>query len=196
MDTDYLLDQVARGNHAAAETLLARHRKRLRHMIALRIDPRLTARLDPSDIVQDAMGIAHCRLREFALSRPIPFYPWLRRIAWDRLLQMHRHHIDAKRRTVRREDQLPLSSQWQGLLAERLTAATLFDDEIVRQEMCARVREAIDQLPEGVRETVVLRHLEELSFEEVAAVQELSLAATYSRYYRAINKLHRLLNDM
>jgi RNA polymerase sigma-70 factor (ECF subfamily) len=194
MDTDQLLDRVERGESSAAETLLTRHRKRLRRMVYLRIDPRVASRLDPSDVVQDALAEAHRRLPEYAAERPIPFYPWLRRIAWERLLQMHRRHIGARRRTVLREDYLPLSEDSEMLLAKRLTVSSTPSDQLVRSEMRQRVREAIAQLPEGDHELIVLKHLEELSFQEVATVLEISTAAAYSRYYRAIQRLHRLLN--
>jgi RNA polymerase sigma-70 factor, ECF subfamily len=195
MDTDQLLDRVAQGESSAAATLLDHHRQRLRRMVHLRIDPRLAARLDPSDVVQEALGEAHRRLKEYATHRPIPFYPWLRRIAWDRLLQMRRHHLNAKRRSVMREDVLPLSGKSEILLAERLAAASSPSEQLVRREMCQRVRRAIAELPDNDREVIVLKHLEELSFQEAAAVLEIGSAAVYSRYYRAIQRLHRLLNE-
>jgi RNA polymerase sigma-70 factor, ECF subfamily len=195
MDTDQLLDRVAQGESSAAATLLDRHRQRLRRMVQLRIDPRLAARIDPSDVVQDALGEAHRRLPEFAAERPIPFYPWLRRIAWERLLQMRRHHLHAKRRSVLREDVLPLSGKSEILLAERLAASTSPSEQLVRREMCQRVRRAIAELPDNDREVIVLKHLEELSFQEAAAVLEIGTATLYSRYYRAIQRLHRLLNE-
>jgi RNA polymerase sigma-70 factor (ECF subfamily) len=159
------------------------------------MDSRLAARLDPSDVVQDALGEAHRRLAEYAALRPIPFYPWLRRIAWDRLLQMHRHHVHAKRRAVNREDPLPLSGESELLLAERLATTSTPPNELLRRELCERVRRAIGQLPQRERELVVLKHLEELNFQEVAATLEIGIAAVYSRYYRAIKRLHRLLNE-
>ena len=195
MDTDQLLDRVAQGESSAAATLLDRHRQRLRRMVQLRIDPRLAARIDPSDVVQDALGEAHRRLPQFAAERPIPFYPWLRRIAWERLLQMRRHHLQAKRRSVMREDVLPLSGKSEILLAERLAASASPSEQLVRREMCQRVRRAIAELPDNDREVIVLKHLEELSFQEAAAVLEIGTAAVYSRYYRAIQRLHRLLNE-
>jgi RNA polymerase sigma-70 factor (ECF subfamily) len=197
MDTDQLLDRIVLGDPSATEVLLTRHHKRLRRMVYLRIDPRLAARLDPSDIVQDALAEAHKRLPAYAAQRPIPFYPWLRRIAWDRLLAMHRRHIAAKRRTVLREDVLPLSEDSEMLLAERLAAteASSPSHQLVRREIRDRVRTAISQLPESDREVITLKHLEDLSFQEAAAVLEVSSAAIYSRYYRAIQRLHRLLNE-
>jgi RNA polymerase sigma-70 factor (ECF subfamily) len=181
MDTEQLLDRVAKGESSAAATLLDRHRQRLRRMVQLRIDPRLAARIDPSDVVQEALGEAHRRLPQFAAERPIPFYPWLRRIAWERLLQMRRHHLQAKRRSVMREDVLPLSGKSEILLAERLAAASSPSEQLVRREMCQRVRRAIAELPDNDREVIVLKHLEELSFQEAAAVLEIGTAALYSR---------------
>jgi RNA polymerase sigma-70 factor (ECF subfamily) len=196
MDTEQLLNRVVAGESSAAATLFARHRKRLKQMVSMRIDPRLAARLDPSDIVQDALAEAHRRIADYAAMRPIPFYPWLRRIAWERLLQMRRAHIDAKRRTVLREDALPLTNESEALLAERLADASSPSNQILRQEIADRVRSAIAQLTPSDREVVILKHLEELSFEEAAAVLGITTAALYSRYYRAIQRLHRLLNEI
>jgi RNA polymerase sigma-70 factor (ECF subfamily) len=195
MDTKELLDRVVQGDSSAAAALLTRHQKRLRRMVYLRIDPRLAARLDPSDIVQDALAEAHRRLPDYAAERPIPFYPWLRRLAWDRLLQMHRRHIEAKRRTVLREDLLPLSHESELLLAERLADSTTPSRHLLRHEIGKRVHQAIAELPPVDRELIVLKHLEELSFEEAAIVLGISTSAIYSRYYRAIEKLHNLLNE-
>src|SRR4051794_14464625 len=102
-DTDLLLRRAARGEEEARHRLLERHRDRLRRMVAVRLDPRLAARLDPSDIVQEALADAHQKLDQYAHERPLPFYPWLRRLAWERVVQAHRYHGRA-RRSVDREE--------------------------------------------------------------------------------------------
>src|SRR5262245_25565481 len=94
-DTDQLLARVARGDGAAAGPLLERHRPRLRRMIALRLDPRLRRRIDPSDVLQEALGEASRQLDDFARRRPVPFYPWLRQLAWECLVRLHRRHLHA-----------------------------------------------------------------------------------------------------
>ena len=76
-DTDRLLDRVQQGDVEASSQLLDRHRDRLRHMIRVRMDPRIIARVDPSDVIQEAMIDAHRQLLEYAIDRPLPFYPWL-----------------------------------------------------------------------------------------------------------------------
>jgi RNA polymerase sigma-70 factor (ECF subfamily) len=58
-DTDELLDRTGRGDDRARDLLMARHRARLRTMIAVRMDPRFAARVDPSDIVQEALADAN-----------------------------------------------------------------------------------------------------------------------------------------
>ena len=84
VDTEMLLERVARGDAIAREQLVARHHDRLRRMVALRLDRRLAARVDPSDIVQESLVEAHQRLADYVRDRPLPFYAWLRQFAWNR----------------------------------------------------------------------------------------------------------------
>src|SRR5437763_122071 len=104
-DTGELLDRSARGDPSAPGQLLERHRGRLRRMVAVRLDRRLAARADPSDVVQEALAEAARRLPEYLSGRPLPFYPWLRQLAWDRLRELGRHHRRAGRRSVEREEE-------------------------------------------------------------------------------------------
>lgn len=198
MDTDQLLFRVAAGESSAAAALLTRHEARLRRMVEMRLDTRLASRLDPSDIVQDVMVEAHKRLATYVERREIPFYPWLRAIAWDKLIEMNRRHIAAERRSVRREaDRLDLSGDSEMILINRLAAATRTpNDQLIQREITARVRQAIEELKPIDREVIVLRHLEELSFPETAAVLQLSETTVYSRYRRAIERLHRALHEV
>jgi RNA polymerase sigma-70 factor (ECF subfamily) len=193
-DTEVLLACVAQGQAAAAETLLSRHRDRLASMVRLRMDPRLGARLDASDVVQEALYEAHRRLPQFAHNRPMPFYPWLRNIAWERLIELHRRHVIAQQRSVVRETRLPLPEGSEALLAERLAASANGVSALaVRAEVRHRVRAAIAELPPPAQEIVILRHLEELPFKEITAVLGISPAAVYSRYRRAVEQLAVLL---
>ncbi len=73
-DTDELLREASSGDHAAMEQLLARHRDRLRRMVRLRIDARVAARVDPSDVVQEAISDAWRKLPGYLRRRPVPFY--------------------------------------------------------------------------------------------------------------------------
>ena len=127
----------------------------------------------------------------------MPFYPWLRAIAWDKLIEMTRRHIEAQRRSVRREAcQLDLSDDSQMLLADRMMAVSATpSQQALRQEVRARVRQAIGQLPPRDHEIIVLKHLEELEVPEIAAVLGVDQEAVYSRYRRAVQRLHQLLSN-
>src|SRR5688572_14554634 len=124
-DTDQLVESAATGDAAAAHELLAHCRARLRRMVAMRLDPSIRARVDPSDVVQEALAEAYQKLPSYLESRPVSFYPWLRKIAWQRLLKLHRAHIATSRRSVRREDVdwLPLGDDSAAKLADRFAAS-------------------------------------------------------------------------
>ena len=92
-DTDKLLNRAAGGDRSAQERLLERHRAQLGRMIAVRMHPRLAARFDPSDVVQEALIVANERLPGYLHERPVAFYPWLRQLAYERLVDLHRRHF-------------------------------------------------------------------------------------------------------
>jgi RNA polymerase sigma-70 factor (ECF subfamily) len=195
-DTDVLLAEVSQGNASARSQLLDRHRDRLRQMIAVRLDRRVAARVDPSDVVQEILLEADRQLADYLETRPLPFYPWLRQIAGNKLMDLYRRHISAQRRSVSREDlslaRLPDDSAWQ--LAERLFAPGSGPlEQVVREEMRRQVREALDRLAERDREVLVLRHLERLTTAEIAEVLGISEPAVHTRHLRALQRLGTLL---
>jgi RNA polymerase sigma-70 factor (ECF subfamily) len=89
-DTDDLIARASRGDGQAGQQLLARHRRRLRQMVALRMSRRLAARVDPSDVVQETLMAAALRLADYLRARPLPCYPWLGQLAFDRLVDLNR----------------------------------------------------------------------------------------------------------
>jgi RNA polymerase sigma-70 factor (ECF subfamily) len=195
-DTDQLLDRAAGGDAAARDRLWQRHRGRLRHMVALRLDRRLAARMDPSDVVQEALVEAARRLDDYLRDRPLPFYPWLRRLAWDQVVRLHHRHVAAGRRSVTREEPPPLPDESALALADRLLAAGPDPaDAALRRELRQRVRDALDRLPPADREVLVLRFLERLTAAEAAAVLGVSAGAVKVRQFRAMNRLRALLGD-
>jgi RNA polymerase sigma-70 factor (ECF subfamily) len=86
-DTDELLDRTAAGDQRARGQLLERHRRHLRRMAAVRMDPPLAGRVDPSDVGQEALADADRRLSAYLGERPLPFYAWHRWLTWNRLLK-------------------------------------------------------------------------------------------------------------
>ena len=173
-DTDELRDRAGGGDATAVEDLLDRHHRRLKKMVAVHMDPRLAARLHPSDVVQDALLVASRRMERYLQDRPIPFYPWLRQIAWERLMHLHARHIEAGKRSVRREQPATvLSDTSLGDLADRFVSGRSSPShQALREERRQQVRDALERLHPRHREVLVLRFLEALSVDP--AVQERS----------------------
>jgi len=195
-ETQGLLARIRGGDRSAAEELFARHRPRLRRMVAARIDERLASRVDPSDVVQETLTVACRRLSEYLEGKPFPFYPWLRQIAWDRLVDVHRQHLYANKRAIRQEAPLELSEASAMQLADRLVSSkTSPTKHLLRKELLARVRSLLARLADGDREVLVLKHLEELSNAECAAVLGITVEAVKKRYLRALARVRSLMDD-
>jgi RNA polymerase sigma-70 factor (ECF subfamily) len=195
-DTEVLIERAQGGDDSACQQLLIRHRPRLRRMIAVRLDNRLAARIDPSDVVQEALTDAARKLSDYLRRQPLPFYPWLRQLAWERLVKVHRRHLHAQKRAAAREqDVVPGVSSASVLeLAQRLLASgPTPSKQLARKELQARVEAALNQLTEQDREVVVMRYLEQLTTGEIAAVLEITESAVKSRHFRALERLRGLL---
>jgi RNA polymerase sigma-70 factor (ECF subfamily) len=195
-EVDDLILRADEGDDDARQALLARHRERLCQMVALRLDRRLAARVDPSDVVQQALADADQELSDYLRRRPLPFYAWLRRFAWDRLVEVHRAHLRAGKRSVGREQDWPGAGPDPSAvaLADRLVSSgTSPSRRLLRDESRLQVRAALEQLPPRDREVLVLLYMEDLSAVEIAAVLGMTEGAVRVRHLRALDRLRRLL---
>lgn len=193
-DTDALLDRVCDGDSRAVNELLHRHRHRIRSMVNLRISPELVSRVDPSDIVQEALAEASVSLASYARQRPVAFYPWLRNIAWQRLVAEYRRHVVARNRSVRREEpvELELPDQSEAILAERFSKSqTSPSGAVVRGEMQQRLHSAMGKLASADREVLILRYLEQMSMREIAETLGIREDAARQRHTRALLRLQQ-----
>jgi RNA polymerase sigma-70 factor (ECF subfamily) len=187
-ETQRLLEAVRAGDRNALDQLLAHHRAYLRSLIGLRLDPKLRARVDASDVIQEAQIEAVRRVENY-LERPsLPFHLWLRQIAYDRLLMLRRQHVEAARRAVEREAALPDESSLQ-LARFVLAGEPTPSQQVVQHELVLRVRLALAELSEDDREILLMRTLEGLSNQDVAQVLALDPATASKRYGRALLRL-------
>ena len=186
---------AAAGDREAMEELMAAHRARLRQIVAVRLDGRMASRIDASDVVQESLMEATRRLGEYLDRREVPFFVWLRQLAWQRLAQLYRFHSKAQRRSVEREvEQIPLSDESVMRFADRLVASgTAPSRRLRRKETQEQVRAALARLAPADEEVLVLRHLEQLSTREIAAVLKISEPAVRHRQRRALQRLTRIL---
>jgi RNA polymerase sigma-70 factor (ECF subfamily) len=198
-DTQELLAGAREGKPDAVDRLLDRHREAVRRMVAMRMDPRLERRVDASDIVQDVMIEANRRLREYLDTNPMPFHLWLRQMAKDRLIDAHRRHRVAARRSLDRERPLSVP-RLDGETSQDL-AAQLCDGQMTPaaaatwRELQARFADACEQLDSQDEEIVLMRHFEQLTNTEAATALGLSPQAASMRYLRAMRRMRTLLLD-
>src|SRR6516225_36224 len=117
-DRSDLLRRAAEGDEVSWQTLLNRHDKRLRRMIALRLDQRIQGRVDASDVFQETCMAAWKHLPDYLRQPAMPFFLWLRGIAGNKLKELHRHHLGTHMRDAGREVSL-----CRGRLPEATSAA-------------------------------------------------------------------------
>lgn len=196
-DSEELVLLARSGDETARASLLGLHRERLRRMVAVRMDQRLMARLDPSDVVQEALLDAAGKLPDYLRERPIPFYPWLRRLTWEVLSKLHERHLHTHKRSVLHEQPggFMLSDDSAVDLAGWLVdSGTSPSGRAVKAEMAVRVRTALAELAEPDREILVLRYLEQLATREIAAVLGITEGAVKTRHLRALQRLRAALD--
>jgi RNA polymerase sigma-70 factor (ECF subfamily) len=194
VETQGLLREAAAGDRRAFDQLLARHRKSLCKFVELRMDPKMRTRVDASDVVQETQLEAFRRLPDFLKRQPMPFHVWLRKTAYERLLMARRQHVGADQRSVGRE--VPLPDRSSLLLAARLVPkGSTPSQRLGRRELALRVHQILQRLAASDREILLMRNIEERSYQEIACILDLDLTAARKRYGRALFRLHELLVD-
>lgn len=195
-----LLDRVRAGDEAALGEAFRVHHDRLLRIVQFRLDRGLRRRVEADDILQEAYLAAHARLEHFRTANFPSVFLWLRLIVQQVLVDVHRHHMGTKQRDPRRE--VPLggggaSPTTSFSLAARLVEnATSPSGLVMRKEMVDRVETAIGQLAEIDQEILALRHFEELTNQEVAAVLGIRGKAASIRYIRALKRLRDVLAEI
>jgi RNA polymerase sigma-70 factor (ECF subfamily) len=197
---EVLLGRIRAGEQGALGVLFGAHRERLRRMVQLRLDRRLQGRIDPSDVIQEAFLDASRRLDEFAADPRMPPFVWLRLLTAQRLVTLHRVHLGVKARDAAREVSLhsgPLpSADSRSLAAQLLGRLTSPSRAVIRAEIQIKIQDALNAMDPIDREILALRHFEELTNSETAAVLEIHKAAASNRYVRALRRLKEILAPM
>jgi RNA polymerase sigma-70 factor (ECF subfamily) len=195
--TDKLLADARRGDSAAVDALLGQFREPLRRVIDLRLDPVLARRVDASDIVQDVLLEANQRLTEYLRSPTMPFPLWLRHLAQDRIIDTHRRHRLAQRRSIDKEQAIARPA-WadessNALAAQLIDAERTPASEAIQAELARRLASAVNELSDDDREIILMRHHEQLANQDVAKLLGLTEAAASMRYLRALRRLREVL---
>lgn len=195
-ETRKLLERARAGDPSAFENLFKRHRVPLLKAIVMRMDRRVAARVDASDVLQDTYLEAFRRLPKYLEQEGMPFYLWLYWIAREKVIGLHRHHLGAGKRTVQHE--VPLmpvdsSAEFVSGLIGKLPSPS---QELARVELAERLRVALGQLNAEERDLILWRHFEQLSARDMAQLLHITEAAANKRYIRAVERLRKILQDV
>jgi RNA polymerase sigma-70 factor (ECF subfamily) len=197
-DEEQLLTRAQTGDEGALGELFTAYRGRLERMVALRLDRRLTGRVDAADVVQEAYLEVHRRFPDYVLEQNVPFFLWLRLVTGQKLTDFHRHHLGAQMRDAGQEVSLYRGAMPQASsvsLAEQLLGKlTSASQAAIRAERKLFVQEALNRMDPLDREVLVLRHFEHLSNEDTARALELTKSAASHRYIRALRRLKEILS--
>jgi RNA polymerase sigma-70 factor (ECF subfamily) len=199
-DDEDLVKRAASGDPESWEALFRRYRVRLRRVIGFRLDPRLRGRIDSSDVLQEVCLEAWQSLGAYVQQPDTPFFLWLRTVANHKLVDLHRHHLGARMRDARREVSLDhrgsAGATSAALAAQLLGHLTRPSEAAVREETKARLQTALNSMDPIDRETLALRHFEQLSVSEAAQVLGIKEKAAGMRYVRALRRLREILQGI
>ena len=194
------IEKLRGGDRQALGMLFHQYRERLRRVVELRLDPRLRARFDASDVVQEAFLDVARDLDAYLADPKLPPLLWLRLHVGRRLTTLHRRHLGTKMHDAGQEISLYQGAQPQAssaaLAAMLLGRHTSPTQAAQRAERMLRVQEALNSLDPIDREVLALRHFEQLSRAEAALVLGTSQEAGAKRYFRALKRLKDVLATM
>jgi RNA polymerase sigma-70 factor (ECF subfamily) len=174
---------------------LESYREYLRVLARLQIDPRLRAKVDPSDVVQETLLRAHQGIAQFQGTSDAEMAAWLRTILANTLASALRR-FQAGGRDVALERSLEAAVEESSCRLEAWLAAEQSSPEerALRQEQLLGLAEALAQLPEDQRRAVELRHLGGCSVAEVAGQMQRSKEAVAKLLLRGVARLRELLD--
>jgi RNA polymerase sigma-70 factor (ECF subfamily) len=193
-----LVARLRKGDRAALAELFDKHREKLRRMIQLRLDHRLAGRVSASDVLQEAYIDALKRIEHYFDKPDQPFFGWLRLIVGQRLADVHREHLAQKRNAAR---DVPIYKGGEGADSACIAAVLIGNltspsHAATKNEVFTRLEEALNQMDPVDREVLALRHFEELSNTETAALLSIQPAAASKRYVRALARLKQILEAL
>jgi RNA polymerase sigma-70 factor (ECF subfamily) len=195
VDPEVLLQEARAGDRATLGRLLELYRRYLALLARVQIGHRLQGKVDASDIVQETFLEAHRNFRRFRGTSEGELVRWLRQILAANLADLLRRYLGAQGRDVRLEREIEDAFDRSSILLDRgLVAPTSSPShQAVRREQAVLLADALDQLPDDYRDVLVLRHLEALTFPQVAARMGRSLDSVEKLWMRGLARLRQIM---
>lgn len=186
MKKEQLIQKTALGN------AFEQYRDRLLIVISCRASERLKRLMSPEDILQEAYLNAYKRLSFFNDKPEISLFVKLRTIVLQTIVDKERY-CGADKRSSDKEAYDNLDDSQTNLLNRLADSITSPSKKVMRKERAVIFRQILDELPPQDRDIILMRHFEQMDYNDCASVLNISLAAVKMRYYRAIKRLKKHL---
>ncbi len=170
MSDAQVIERVLEGDTGAFEILILKYQSQIFYSAVNIVKSKEYA----EDICQDAFLKAYEKLD--TLQDREHFYPWLKRIA----VNLSLNHYERNKRIVDMEDEESDVDYF-----EKLTTCECPEDYIIKDELKKYVKFFVDALPDRLRNVIILREVEDLSYEEIAEVLNIPLGTVRSRLFNA-----------
>jgi len=196
-EPEQLLHRAQAGDAGALGRLLESYRAYLLLLARVQIGRRLQGKVDASDVVQEAF-LGACRdFAKFRGTTEQAFLGWLRQILASLLANLVRHYQGTQRRDLRLERQLGLELDQSSQVLDRGLVSPLSSpsQQAIRREQSVLLAEALGRLPPEWRELLILRHLEGVSFPEIAQRLGRTVDSLKKQWPRALACLRRILEE-
>ena len=183
-----IIERVKNGDKKAYDLLVLKYQQRVINLISRFVKNYA----DALDISQETFIKAYKALPNFRGESA--FYTWLYRIA----VNTAKNHLTVQSRKITKSDyDVTEIEQIEGNMT--LTEQTTPENLLFKDELQETVLNTIENLPEDLKSAIMLREIEGLSYEEIAAVMECPVGTVRSRIFRARetidNKIKPLLKN-
>lgn len=183
-----IIERVKNGDKKAYDLLVLKYQQRVINLISRFVKNHA----DALDISQETFIKAYKALPNFRGESA--FYTWLYRIA----VNTAKNHLTVQSRKITKSDyDVTEIEQIEGNMS--LTEQTTPENLLIKDELQDIVLNTIENLPEDLKSAIMLREIEGLSYEEIAAVMECPVGTVRSRIFRARetidNKIKPLLKN-
>ena len=197
MNPEQMILEARQGSDIALGPLLEMYRNYLRLLARIEIGRRLQGKLDASDLVQETFLEAHRNFALFRGSDEPQLVGWLRQILAAKVANLVRHYFGTQGRDVRLEQELEghLDNSSRLLGQELAASLTSPSQQAVRREQSVLLADALEQLPADYREVLVLRHLEGLTFPEVARRMNRTQDSVEKLWLRGLARLRQVFGE-
>jgi RNA polymerase sigma-70 factor (ECF subfamily) len=197
MEPETLLAEAKAGSGFALGRLMERYRNYLALMARLQMG-RLRGKLDVEDLLQEVSLEAHREIAKFRGQTEAEFLSWLRKVLSGIYANQLRHYLGTQRRDARREQRIAADLERSSRMVEGGLIAPLTSpsQQASKREQAMILADALEALPTTYREVIILRHLEGLSFPEVAKRMSRTEDSVKNHWARALARLRRTLESL